>query len=314
MDEKMLSVVVPAYNEEGNIAAVCGELTRVLDGAGIPFEIVLVDDGSRDGTWMGIFAESHKRPNVRGLHFSRNFGKEAAILAGLENAKGACCAVMDGDLQHPPETLVEMYRLWIEGYEVIEGIKSSRGLENWLHRWCAKTFYNLMSSSTKSSMADTSDFKLLDRCAVNAILSLPERDTFFRAFSAWVGFKSTTVTYDVQERRSGKSKWSRKALVKYAVHNITSFTSAPLQIVTILGILFFALAIVQGAEALVRYFLGDALGGFTTVILIELIIGSVVMVSLGIVGTYIGKIYDEVKDRPRYIISRTTDDNEHENR
>lgn len=227
------------------------------------------------------------------------------MFAGLEMAAGDCCAVMDCDLQHPPETLVEMYRLWEAGFEVIEGVKEDRGRESVFYKGMSALFYKFMSSATKIDMSRASDFKLMDRRAVDALVSLPERNTFFRALSSWVGYKTTQVGFEVREREVGQSKWSTLSLVKYAINNITSFTTKPLQLVTGMGFVFLLLAVIQGIEALVRYARGLALEGFTTVILIELIIGSVVMISLGIIGGYIAKIYEEVKGRHRYIVSGT---------
>ncbi|MDO5539789.1 MAG: glycosyltransferase family 2 protein [Eubacteriales bacterium] len=300
----LLSVVVPAYNEEKMISKAAYTIGEILDNAQITYEIVFVDDGSKDRTWEQIEKTAKEDPHISGVHFSRNFGKESAMMAGLANAKGECCAVMDCDLQHPPETLVEMYRLWEQGYEVIEGIKRSRGKESTLHSICAGTFYKMISKASKIDMTHASDFKLLDRGAVDALLEMPERNSFFRAMSAWIGFRSTSVEFDVQERTEGESKWSTRSLIQYALTNIVSFSSMPMQIVTFAGILVFFMAVILGVQTLVKYFLGHAVEGFTTVILLILFIGSMIMISLGVIGYYISKIYEEVKGRPRYLISK----------
>ena len=226
------------------------------------------------------------------------------MFAGLASASGECCAVMDCDLQHPPETLIEMYHLWEEGYEVIEGVKHSRGKESALHRASAGLFYKIISRAVKIDMTRASDFKLLDRKAVDALLAMPERNLFFRALSSWIGYRTTQVEFDVQERTEGESKWSTTSLIKYAVKNIVSFSTVPMQCVTVAGVFVFLLAVILGIESLVRYFAGRAVEGFTTVILLILIIGSIIMISLGIIGYYIAKIYEEVKGRPRYLISK----------
>ena len=184
----MLSVVIPAYNEQEMVPAAAREIGAVLSAAGIENELIFVDDGSKDATWAQIRAASDAGQNVRGVHFSRNFGKEAAIFAGLQHARGDCVAVIDCDLQHPPEKLVEMYRLWEQGVQVIEGVKADRGRESALHRLSAKIFYSLISRATKVDMSRASDFKLLDRRAVNVILTMREKRAFFRALSSWVGF------------------------------------------------------------------------------------------------------------------------------
>ena len=305
MKKETLSIVIPAYNEEGNIARTAKTVLEIMEREHISAAVYFVDDGSKDGTWAQIEKAAGASDAVRGVRFSRNFGKEAAIFAGLEAALGDCCAVMDCDLQHPPETLVEMYKLWQAGYEVIEGVKEDRGRESVFYKTMTKVFYGIMSAAVKMDMSRTSDFKLMDRKAVDALIALPERSTFFRALSGWVGYKTTTVGYEVQAREIGESKWSTLSLVKYAIRNITSFTTQPLQIVTGLGVLFFILAVIQGIECIVTYVTHRALEGFTTVILIQLITGSIVMLSLGIIGGYIAKIYEEVKGRHRYIVAKT---------
>ena len=300
----MLSVVIPAYNEEKMILKTTGTVGKLLESENIPYQIVFVNDGSRDQTWQKIEEAVRINEHVTGIHFSRNFGKESAIMAGLKNADGDCVAVMDCDLQHPPETLIEMYRLWEQGYEVVEGVKRSRGKESPLHKACAGMFYKIMSSAVKIDMSRASDFKLMDRKVVDSLLEMPERNAFFRALSSWVGYNTTSVEFDVQERTEGESKWSTWSLIKYAVRNIVGFSSAPLQMVTVIGVVMLIFAVVMGIQSLVRYFLGYALEGFTTVILLLLIIGSLIMISLGIIGIYIAKIYEEVKARPRYIVSK----------
>ena len=306
----MLSIVLPAYNENVNIMKAYHAIKKIMENAEIPAELVYVNDGSKDNTWEEIctaakLAKKEKSDaiQVKGINFSRNFGKEAAVLAGLANASGEACVVMDCDLQHPPETLVEMYSLWQQGYEVVEGVKRSRGKENPIYKTGAKLFYRLMTKATKIDMSRASDFKLLDKKVVKSILSMPERNMFFRGLSAWVGFKKTEREFDVQEREAGESKWSKWSLVKYAVKNIAAFSTAPMQLVTIAGGLTFFGAVILAIQTLVQYFMGHAVQGFTTVILLLLIIGSVIMMSLGIVGYYIAKIYEEVKRRPVYIIS-----------
>ena len=300
----VLSVVLPAYNEEAMLNKAAGTLKLILSGARIDYELVFVDDGSKDATWRKIEEAAQTDPYVHGIHFSRNFGKEAAIFAGLASASGDCVAVMDCDLQHPPETLVEMFRLWEQGYEVVEGVKKSRGKESTLHKASAGIFYKLMSKATKIDMSRASDFKLMDRKAVDTLLEMPERNAFFRAMSSWIGFQSTTVEFDVQEREAGESKWSTKSLIKYAITNIVGYSSAPMQIVTGAGVVVFLLGVILGIQTLIHYFSGHAVEGFTTVILLILIIGSIIMISLGIIGYYISRIYEEVKGRPRYIISK----------
>ncbi len=303
-NHKLLSVIIPAFNEQDMISQTFYTVKEILDSAAIPFELLFIDDGSKDNTYSNIAELSLTNPEVKGLSFSRNFGKEAAIFAGLEAADGACCVIMDCDLQHPPKTIVEMYRLWESGYEVVEGTKTSRGKETPFHTFCANSFYGIISKIIGIDMVNASDFKLLDRRAVDALLIMPERAPFFRALSSWIGFKSTSVSFEVQERTVGSSKWSFFSLVKYAIKNITSFSGAPMQFVSLMGWIMLVFSLVFGIHSLYRYFNGTALEGFTTVILLQLIIGSVLMISLGIIGHYISRIYDEIKGRPRYIINK----------
>ena len=301
----MLSVILPSYNEEKMIPVAADTISGILERENIDFELLFIDDGSKDATWENITRVAEKNAHVVGVHFSRNFGKEAAMFAGLEKAAGDCCVVLDCDLQHPPEKIVEMYRLWEDGYEVVEGIKEDRGEESGLHKFAANSFYGLISRATGMDMSSSSDFKLLDRKVVDTLNSLPERNVFFRALSFWVGYRKATVYYSVRERTEGESKWSTKSLIKYAITNIGSFSSAPLHMVTVLGLTMLMVAIVFSIISLVQKLTGQALGGFTTVILLLLFSSSIIMISLGIVGYYIARIYDEIKGRPRYIISKT---------
>ncbi len=301
----MLSVILPSYNEEKMIPIAAQTISDILTRESIDFELLFIDDGSKDATWENITRAAQENKHVVGIHFSRNFGKEAAMFAGLEKARGDCCAVLDCDLQHPPEKLVEMYRLWEEGYEVVEGIKEDRGEESGFHKFAANSFYGLISKATGMDMSASSDFKLLDRKVVDTLNALPERNVFFRALSFWVGFRKATVYYSVRERMEGESKWSTKSLIKYAITNIGSFSSAPLHLITICGILMLVVSVVFGVISLVQKITGQALGGFTTVILLLLFSSSLIMICLGIVGYYIARIYDEIKGRPRYIISKT---------
>lgn len=298
-----LSVILPAYNERENIAPASRRVPAVLEAAGIPFELIFVCDGSTDGTWQAICEAAQADERVRGVCFSRNFGKEAALFAGLQEASGACCVTMDCDLQHPPEHIPEMYRLWQEGNEVVEAVKAGRGREHPVYGLCARCFYNLISKASGVDMARSSDFRLLDRKVVDALLAMPERNTFYRALSSWVGFRTAQVPFEVQERTQGRSKWSLGGLVKYAMSSITSFSAAPMQAVTVLGGLTLLVAVVMGVQTLAKKLMGLSLEGFTTVIIIQLFTGGVVMISLGIIGHYIAKIYEEIKRRPRYIIS-----------
>lgn len=303
----LLSIVLPAYNEEQNIANTARVLSDLLAANQIDYELIFISDGSRDATYEEIVKASEKNPRIKGAEFSRNFGKEAGIFAGLELATGDAVIVMDCDLQHPPSVIPEMWRLWLGGAEVVEGIKTSRGKESLGHKLSAGLFYKIMSKLIKMDMNASSDFKLLDRKVVDVLLSLPERNTFFRALSFWAGFRTESVQYEVQERQFGESKWSFWSLMKYAVSNATSFSTLPLQLVTVMGVVSILFSLILAIQTLVRFLMGNSVEGFTTVILLILIIGGFLMLSLGIIGHYIARIYEEVKGRPKYIISKVTD-------
>lgn len=303
----LLSIVLPAYNEEQNIANTTAVLTGVLGENKIEYELIFISDGSVDGTFDAIQREAEKNPRIKGAEFSRNFGKEAGIFAGLELTTGDAVIVMDCDLQHPPAVIPKMWKMWQDGVEVVEGIKTSRGRESLGHKLSAGLFYKVMSSLIKMDMSASSDFKLLDRKVVNVLLSLPERNTFFRALSFWAGFRTEPVYYEVQERQYGESKWSFVSLMRYAVRNATSFSTLPLQLVTVFGLISILFSVVLAIQTLVRFLMGNSVEGFTTVILLILIIGGFLMLSLGIIGHYIARIYEEVKGRPKYIIRRVTE-------
>jgi dolichol-phosphate mannosyltransferase len=307
----MLSIIIPAFNEQENIRRAAGILSSLLTAERIDYELIFVDDGSTDNSWREISVLSVEEPGIKGIRFSRNFGKEGAIFAGLRHAAGDAVVIIDCDLQHPPELIPEMFKLWQGGYEVVEAVKRSRGKEGLCYKLFAKMFYSSMKRSASRSSPDmnldrASDFKLLDRKVVASLLEMPERLTFFRALSSWVGFNKTQVEFDVQPRAAGKSKWSFGKLFKFALSNLTSFTYFPMQFMTVVGFIFFVFAVGLGTNTLIGYFSGRAAEGFSTVILLILITGSVLMLGLGILGYYISKIYEEIKFRPRYIISQTT--------
>ncbi len=301
----MLSVIIPAYNEELNIKNTAGVVTQILSDNNIDFEIIFVNDGSSDNTLSELEVVSKENERVGYASFSRNFGKEAAIFAGLNEANGDCAVVMDCDLQHPVETIVEMYNIWLNNdVDIVEGRKADRGKESLMYKLFAKTFYKLIEKASNLDMQATSDFKLLDRKVIESLKQMPERLTFFRAMSSWVGFKTESVYFEVAPRNAGTTKFSFKGLVKYAISSITSFSSAPMTFVTWCGVLTFLVSVILGINTLYNKLSGNSLEGFSTVILLQLLTSSIIMFSLGIIGYYLSKIYEEIKRRPRYIISK----------
>lgn len=302
--EKTLSVIIPVYNED-NISTGVNRVIHVLEDAGIPWEIILVDDGSKNDAWEQLEKLTRQHDRITAISFSRNFGKESALCAGLEQARGDCCVCIDADMQHPPEVIPEMYRLWRDqGYEVVLGIKKQRQRESLWYKLCANLFYGSLKKLSGIDLNNGSDFRLLDRVAVEAWKAMPERQTFFRGMSSWVGFKSTTLEFEVADRTDGTSKWTLRGLVRLAVDAVTSYTATPLYVSAFFGVLFCLFAAVMGIQTLFMYLTGRAQSGFTTVILLLLIIGGIILLGLGVIGIYIQKIYEEVKGRPRYIIRR----------
>lgn len=300
----MMSIIIPSYNEEENIENTAKVISGIMDENNIDCEIIFVDDGSRDRTWEIIETLAEKNKSVRGLKFSRNFGKEGAIFAGLKHCKGDCAVVIDCDLQHPPKLMVEMYNLWQQGYQVVEAVKASRGKESPLYGFFAKSFYGMMKSSSNIDMNGASDYKLMDRQVIDALNELPERITFYRALSSWVGFKTTRIEFNVAPRNAGTSKWNFKKLFKFAMSNLTSFTNAPLHLVTVFGFIFLLAAIVTGVISIVKFCNGIPQNGIIPVVLFS---SSLIMLALGAIGYYLSKIYEEIKGRPRYIVSVDTD-------
>jgi polyisoprenyl-phosphate glycosyltransferase len=301
-----LSLVVPAYQEAASIAENLSIISTAAQSTALPFELVVVDDGSSDGTWDAIEVAARTIPEILALRLSRNFGKEGAIAAGLDHATGDATIVLDADLQHPPSLIPEMVRLWREDdWDVVEAVKSNRGDEPISHRLATRAYYWVASRLTGHELQDGSDFKLLDRRVVAEWHTLGERVTFFRGLVAWLGFRRTRVFFAVPRRLSGTSRWSLGRLTSLAVHAVTSFSALPLQVVTALGFGTLLVGAGLGVQALRLWYRGEALPGFTTVILLELLIGGFLMISLGIIGVYIARIYDEVKGRPRYVVRET---------
>lgn len=300
----VISVVIPAYNEGGHLTTSLTEVTRHLELSGMTYEIILVDDGSSDTTWETIASLTEKDKCVRGLRLSRNFGKESAMSAGLDNAQGEAVIVIDADLQHPPELISKMIDLWKnEGAHVVDAVKKQRANEPFLRKFGAHMFNGLMKRMTGFDIARASDYKLIDRRVIDCWKQMPECQTFYRGMIEWMGFKHVRLPFEVNERIAGKSSWSYIKLAALSLTAVTSFTTLPLQLVTFLGFVFLVGAMLLGVWTIYIWASGQALSGFSTLILLQLINGSIFMISLGILGRYIANIYQETKRRPRYIIS-----------
>jgi dolichol-phosphate mannosyltransferase len=283
-----------------------GRIRDELAKEGVAHEFVLVDDGSPDNTWSIISDEASVFPTVRAVRLSRNFGKESALCAGLELARGDAVVVMDGDGQHPPSLLPEMLRIWREtGADIVEATKVKRGKESLVDKLSAGLFYLIWNRLSGFELRGASDFKLLNRRTVDAWLQMEERDVFFRGMTAWLGFTRVQVPFEVASREGGQSGWSFFRRLRLALTGLTAFSSLPLQFVTFAGLFFFFFSVVFGLYTLALQLSGRSVTGFATVIILLLLIGSLLMISLGIIGEYLARIYEEVKRRPRYVVAHS---------
>jgi glycosyltransferase involved in cell wall biosynthesis len=300
---ELLSIVVPAHNEARGISRAVHAILAAAEACALHLEVVVVDDGSTDATFERLCELSAEDARIKGLRFTRNFGKEAALLAGLRAATGDAVVTIDADLQHPPALIPRMVESWRGGARIVDAVKRGRETDGLLTRLRAGLFNALLSKLGGINLRNASDFKLLDRVVVDAIArGLPERQRFYRGLADWVGYPRASVEFDVEARAEGVGKWSLWKLAQLAITAIVSFTSAPLQIVTVLGVLTLILGVGVGADALISWFQGRAVSGFATTIITLLVVGSFIMISLGIIGEYLAKIYDEIKARPPYLI------------
>jgi glycosyltransferase involved in cell wall biosynthesis len=297
---------MPVFREGAHLSAILAAVRSALNRCNLPYELVLVDDGSADDTWRIITDEAKTGQEIRALRLSRNFGKEAALCAGLEHARGDAVIVMDADGQHPPSLIPEMVRTWqSSGADIVEAVKRRRGRESLSSRLGAQLFYFILNKLSGFHFKGASDFKLMNRKAVDAWLKMHERNVFFRGMTVWMGFTTVEIPFEVVPRSAGQSTWSVFKRLKLALIGITAFSSFPLHLVTFAGVVFLGLSVLLGLETLYLKLTGRAVSGFATVILLELIIGSFLMISLGIIGEYLARIYEEVKGRPRYIVAES---------
>jgi glycosyltransferase involved in cell wall biosynthesis len=306
MNQPLLSVVIPVFREGAQLSSFLTAVRSSLSQCNLLYELVLVDDGSPDDTWRIITSEAKNSQAICALRLSRNFGKESALCAGLEHARGDAVIVMDADGQHPPSLIPEMVRTWQgSGADIVEAVKHRRGRESMSSKIGAKLFYFILNKLSGFHFTGASDFKLMNRKAVNAWLEMHERNVFFRGMTVWMGFNTAQIPFEVVPRSAGQSTWSVLKRLKLALVGITAFSSFPLHLVTFAGVIFLGLSVILGLETLYLKLTGQAVSGFATVILLELIIGSFLMISLGIIGEYLARIYEEVKGRPRYIVAES---------
>ncbi len=300
--EPEFSIVIPLFQEADLVARVVEVIAAQMDDTGRSWELICVDDGSTDATpdlLQGIGASD---PRVVPVLLSRNFGKESAMAAGLDVARGRAVVLMDGDLQHPPALLPALIARWDEGFEVVNAVKERRGRESVLYGLAARLFNAMMGRAVGRSFERESDYKLLDRQVVQAVLACPERNRFFRGLVAWVGFRVARVPFEVQARPLGQSRWSLLALARYSTKNLLAFSSFPLIAIAWLGLLVSGAGVLLGVQTLYNWARGAAVTGFTTTILSVLGMGGVILVCLGVVAAYLAVVYDELKARPVYVV------------
>ena len=299
----VISAVIPAYNESKGLKEAINKIAEILEACEKNWEIVIVDDGSSDQTYQQVVQLAKADSRIKGIALSRNFGKEAAMLAGLEHAKGEAVIILDADLQHPPGFIPEMIDKWRSGAQIVHAVKRSRKDDSAGKKAAAYCINQLISSLGGININNSSDFKLLDREIVDIIVHrLPERERFFRGLTSWLGFAEEYIYFDVATRQGDESKWSFWSLLELAITALTSFTSLPLRIVTFLGFATLILGFFVAGDTILSLIKGQAVSGFATIIISLLLIGSFIMISLGIIGEYIAKIYEEVKARPHYLV------------
>lgn len=298
------SIVVPVFNEGSVIDELLRRLLKVMDTFKEPFEVIFVDDGSSDDTFKKITEWAGKREEVRALKFSRNFGHQIAITAGIDAASGDAVIVMDGDLQHPPELIPEMIGEWRKGYNIINTIRQETEGIPLKKKLFSKAFYKLINLDSEVLIQpDAADFRLMDRASCEAFKALREQDRFVRGLTSWIGFKQTNIPYRADARHSGQSKYSFSKMLRFAINGITSFTTLPLKAVGVFGLVVAAISFIYAAYALyVRLVLDIAVEGWTSLLMGVLFLGGVQLISIGVLGAYIARIFRQVKNRPLYIV------------
>ncbi|MDZ8183687.1 MAG: glycosyltransferase family 2 protein [Nostoc sp. ChiSLP02] len=299
-----LSVVVPMYNEEPNLDYLFERLVSVLARLNMKYEIVCVNDGSKDKTLQCLVEYHYRNPAIKVVNLSRNFGKEIALTAGIDYTTGAAVVPIDADLQDPPELIEELIRKWREGYDVVYATRRSRQGESWTKRFTASAFYQTISKLSQIPIPpNTGDFRLLDRCVVNALKQMPERNRFMKGLFAWVGFRQTSILYDRHQRYKGNTKWNYWKLWNFAIDGIAAFSLIPLKVWTYLGLAISLISFSYASFLIIRTLLfGIDIPGYASLMVAVLFLGGVQLLSLGMIGEYLGRVYDEVKARPLYLV------------
>lgn len=303
----VLSVVLPMHDEEGNIPALFARLQPVLDRVGLPYEVVCVDDGSRDGTWDMLLAVRARNPRVKLLRFSRNFGKEVAMSAGLRHAGGRAVVLMDSDLQHPPELIETFVARWQSGAQMVYGVREGRETDGWLRRTLTRAFYGTLDRLSEVDLPrDAGDFRLMDRVVVDALNAMPERTRFMKGLYSWVGFRQEAVPFQVADRHAGSSKFGLWRLMRFALDGFASFSTVPLRMWSWLGLAVAALSGLYGLWIVGKTLVyGIEVPGYASLMVTTLFLGGVQLICLGVLGDYVGRIFTEVKGRPLYLVGES---------
>lgn len=301
-----IEIIIPCCNESENIAYIIEEIEKYIKNLDYRYEFTFIDDGSIDDTYGEIVKLSQKRSDINVIKLSRNFGKESALRAGIELCDADAAIIIDADLQHPPHLLPSLIAEWERGANIVDAVKIQRQKENIFKKLMTLAFYNLMNKLTNMDFAGSSDYKLVDRKAIDLLKNLNEKNRFFRGLTNWIGLRHCKIEFKVEDRKSGKSNWGLTKLMQLSIDAITAYTSKPLHIVTFLGVSTLLFSVILGLQTLYMKIYGHAVSGFTTIILLVLILSSIIMISMGILGMYLSRIYDEVKNRPIFIIEKTS--------
>ena len=302
---KKISILIPCYNEEKSLPLLYPELVKLMDGnPGYEWELMFVNDGSRDNTLQELMRLRQQDKRVNYVDLSRNFGKETAMLAGFDYVTGDCMVIIDADLQHPPTLIPDMIKLWEEGYDDVYAKRKTRGKESWLRKRLSLQFYKILQSSSRFDvLQNVGDFRLLDRSCINALKKMRESERYTKGMYCWIGFKKKEIEFEQGDRVAGESSWNYRGLFSLAIDGITSFTNAPLRISTIVGFIVSMFAFLYMIYVFIKALIyGDPVQGYPTMVILILFLGGIQLLSLGIIGEYIGRIYNETKNRPDYIV------------
>ena len=308
---KKISILIPCHNEEKSLPLLYPELVKLMDGnPAYEWELMFVNDGSKDGTLQELKRLRATDQRVNYIDLSRNFGKEVAMLAGFDYVTGDCMVIIDADLQHPPTLIPELIRWWEQGYDDVYAKRKTRGKESWLRKRLSLRFYKILQSSSRFEvLQNVGDFRLLDRCCINALRKMRESERYTKGMYSWIGFKKKDVEFEQGDRVAGESSWNYRQLFSFAIDGITSFTSAPLRISTVVGFVVSLLAFLYMIYVFIKALIwGDPVQGYPTLVILILFLGGIQLLSLGIIGEYIGRIYNETKNRPDYIVREFNDD------